>query len=229
MEAVLNTVFPTYNEYSKKVALYWSFGTFFNFLRERTVTVTVIIPKSSLLMKHPAFNMVTQNCNIRELGRRVASLSEAVSDLYVVTNNSEPDFGSNSAENLETPDYIKLRALLNDTANDLILLVNGPRQTIRSFGVTHFDLAAFQTALEFNFFEAIPLNHTINLEELSEKVELKKEYVSRVLRILATRRMFVEIENDKFSHTSLSSLLARDEGIRAAAHMELVPALNFLV
>ena len=155
-----------------------------------------------------------------ELGKKVSAISAAISKCYLESDTPEPSLEPTSTEVLETPEYSRLRASLNEAANELMLLVNGPKRTLRAFGCLHFDLAAFQTALEFDFFEAVPLDGTITLADLVKKLELSEGQVGRTLRLLATNRIFVESQPGVFSHTSLSALIARDSDIKAAGQMQ---------
>lgn len=164
--------------------------------------------------------MAAHQSNIVELAHKISALTETVGQFFVDTGAPEPSFESNSAGVPESEEYCTLRASLNDAVNDLTLLVNGPQHTLRSFLCTHFDLAAFQTALEYGFFEAVSLEGAISVSDLAKKVGINQDHVGRVLRLLATHRVFVESEPDTFGHTALSALLARDSGIRAAAHMQ---------
>lgn len=173
-------------------------------------------------VSHPTRDvMAVHQSNIVALAHKISALSEKLGQSYVDTGAPEPSFEPNSAGVPESEEYRSLRVSLNDAVNDLTLLVNGPQHTLCTFLLTFFDLAAFQTALEFGFFEAWPAGETINVSNLAEKVGINQDHVGRVLRILATHRVFVESEPDSFGHTSLSALLARESDIRATAHMEL--------
>lgn len=164
--------------------------------------------------------MTAHQSNIVALARKISVFAEQVGQFYLDTGAAEPSFEPNSAKVPEGEEYGALRTSFNDALNDLALLVNGPVHTLRTLIFTHFDLAAFQTALEFDFFGAVPLGASISVADLAEKVGINQDHVGRVLRLLATHRVFVEIEPDIFGHTSHSVLLAQDSGIRAIAHMQ---------
>jgi hypothetical protein len=74
----------------------------------------------------------------------------------------------------ENPEQIALRARLNDAARDLLRLVNGPRNDARTFVCYLYDLAAWQVACEFNFFEAIPEDRVANIKRFRRKLEWTK-------------------------------------------------------
>ena len=113
-----------------------------------------------------------------------------------------------------------MRTSLKEAANDLIRLVNGPKNLTRSLVSTLYDLAALQIALEYKVFSAIPLNHSISLSELSKAVGMDEDRLGRIVRLLATHRIFIEPEAGVFGHTATSALLAKDSEVNAGAHMQ---------
>ncbi len=158
--------------------------------------------------------------DLRELAQRISELTEQVADYYDQNQKPKPTFGVASPAVPETPVYEALRAPLNDVANDLLRLVNGPKSSMRSFLCTHYDLAAYQIALEFNFFEIVPENGAIALVDLAKTAAMDEDRAGRVMKFLATQRVFAEIERDVFEHTAASMLFARDSELKAAALMQ---------
>ena len=120
------------------------------------------------------------------------------------------------------PSYDALRNPLSDAAQNLLLLVNGPLNWLRLFFCSHHDLAAWQVALDFDFFEAVPLEGSVLLSEIAEKVVMDEDRVGRVMRLLASQRVFVESQPDVFRHTATSALVASDKAIKASIAMQLV-------
>ena len=137
----------------------------------------------------------------------------------------------------ETPEYEALRAPLNDAALDLLRLINGPKSTLRSFFFSHYDLAALQVALERRFFSHVPLPLDLNgdtavngqktvqgasVAEIAENAGMDEDRTARVLRFLATHRIFEEVDGERgrFRHTANSALFARDEDWNATASMQ---------
>ena len=94
---------------------------------------------------------------IRELCRRIATTATQVAAYYDENQLPEPTFGPDCPDIPSSVEYERLRISLNQTADDLMHLVNGPKNFIRTFTCSHYDLAAFQVALEFNFFENVLL------------------------------------------------------------------------
>lgn len=157
---------------------------------------------------------------IRELSRRIATIATQIADYYADNQLPEPTFGTDCPDILSTIEYENLRISLTQTANDLLHLTNGPKSFIRTFACSHYDLAAFQVALEFKFFEAVPVDGSIRLPELAKAVGFDEDRVGSVMRLLATQRIFAELEPDIFQHSARSVLIARDEDIRAACHFK---------
>ncbi|TAQ89050.1 hypothetical protein B7494_g2627 [Chlorociboria aeruginascens] len=154
--------------------------------------------------------------NAREILRRTEQLVQ-----YLEQNGyEEPSFKATSPAVPDTPQYIEIRDLVSNAASNLIHLVNGPLNWLRSLFFIHYDLAAWQIALEFEFFKAIPLRGTIELSELAKKVCMDEERVARVLRLLATQKTFFEPEPGVFQHTAISSLIATDDSIHAVLAMQ---------
>lgn len=135
----------------------------------------------------------------------------------------EPTFEVESPvinESIETPEYQDLKNSVNEAANDLLLLINGPKAFLRTFLTTHYELAAFQVALEYKFFENVPLKGEIHVAKLAEIVGMDADRTGRFLRMLCTHRVFKEVEDDIFAHTVVSAALATDQEVNSAAGMQ---------
>ena len=123
----------------------------------------------------------------------------------------------------ETVEYSDLIAALNDATQKLLQLVNGPKRTLTNMTLSHYDLAAYQVALEFGFFDAIPPHPpetTVSLSELAAHVGLDEDRTARVMRMLVSQYIFEERTEGFFSHSPVSELIASDEGVHAAALMQ---------
>ncbi len=168
------------------------------------------------------------NASIVALAERILSLSSQIS-LYLELNaHSEPNFTPNSPPVPDSPEYEALRAPLNDAALDLLRLVNGPKSSLREFFFSHYDLAALQVALDRRFFNHVPLPtlHGANkasIAEVAEQAGMDEDRTGRVLKLLATHRIFEEVEGESgfFKHTANSALLARDGDFHATADMQM--------
>lgn len=180
----------------------------------------------------------TKDVSISFLAKKISHLSEQLSSYLSATSQPEPNFSVSLATVPETPEYEALRAPLNDAANDLIRLVNGPKSTLRSFFFSHYDLAALQIALDRRFFNHVPLpseatvgdgskkqkivQRGASAAEVAEKAGMDEDRTARVLKFLATHRIFEEVvgDRDRFQHTAMSALFARDEPWNATADMQ---------
>ena len=136
---------------------------------------------------------------------------------------STPSYHPNSRAP-ETPQYDALLAPFNEVTMDLHRLLNGPKGSLTSLMLAHYDLVAFQVALEFGFFEAVPIGNreSIALKNLSKIVKVDEDRVRRIMKFLATHCVFVETETDIFQHTSASALFSMDVELTAAGLMQSV-------
>ncbi|KAI0841458.1 O-methyltransferase [Hypoxylon sp. FL0890] len=132
-----------------------------------------------------------------------------------------PTFDTDSSEPPETAEYQALHSSLTSTLEDLQYLMNGPRACIRSYLLSGFELAAVQIAFEFDFFKIIPEKGEIEVGELAKKAGMDADRAARVLRILATRRIFQEKTPGYFSQTAASLAFAKDEEMKCAGQFSM--------
>jgi hypothetical protein len=152
-------------------------------------------------------------------------LAHTISDLTAQVNKriAEPDLSSSYGLS-DIPgdaEFEAIRSSLNEAIQDLQLVINGPKTTLRSLYGSHYDLAAHQVALEFNFFKKVPLEGTISVHALADSTRLSPDVVGRVLRLLATQRVFCEDRKNEFAHTILSATIAKEENLEASFHMQM--------
>ncbi|KAI1140810.1 O-methyltransferase-domain-containing protein [Hypoxylon sp. FL0543] len=173
-----------------------------------------------------------QEISIASLAQQISSLSSQISSYLASNSLPEPKFAADEGSVPETPEYDALRAPLNDALLDLHRLVNGPKNTLRGFCFSHYDLAALQIALDRRFFHHVPLPSVsgdgdgvkkASVAEIAQKAGMDEDRTGRVLRMLATHRIFEEVEGEpgNFRHTANSALLARDAGFHATADMQM--------
>ena len=167
--------------------------------------------------------------SIASLSKQISQLSSQISSCITAATHPEPSFSASSTSVPTTPEYESLRALLNDAALDLLRLVNGPKSTLRTFCFSHYDLSALQIAVERGFFNHVPLPADIPGEQdsidnatIAEKAGMDEDRTARVLRLLATHRIFEEVggESGNFRHTAMSALMARDKDFHALVAMQ---------
>ncbi|KAF5667303.1 O-methyltransferase [Fusarium heterosporum] len=162
----------------------------------------------------------SQTSNLLQLSKTVLEAASAIVHYLQNTNQEEPSFNQNSSVIRGDDDLEATRVLLNEAANDLLHLVNGPINQFRWLLMSHYDLAAYQAALQFCFFRHVPLNGKIGLSELAHKAGIDQDRCGRVVRHLTTHHVFNEVEPDVFEHTSSSALLAKDSNMEALLLMQ---------
>ncbi|OKO89531.1 hypothetical protein PENSUB_13597 [Penicillium subrubescens] len=160
---------------------------------------------------------------IISLAKQISELSTQISSCFNASTNPEPNFSASSGDVPKTPEYESLRSSLNDTALDLLRLINGPKNTLRTYAFSHYDLAVLQVAVERGFFKFIPRQGSIAAGMLADKAQMDEDRTTRLLRFLATRRIFEEVGRDSgvFRHTAMSVVMARDENFHAMVHMQM--------
>ncbi|KAI0442184.1 O-methyltransferase-domain-containing protein [Xylaria telfairii] len=177
-----------------------------------------------------------KNTSISALAERISSLSSQLSSYLSSNSISEPTFAPDGGDVPETAEYEALRGPLNDAALDLLRLVNGPKRSLQEFFFSQYDLAALQIALDRRLFDHVPLppvspdddDHQgsvrkARVAEIAEKAGMDEDRTGRVMKILATRRIFDEVdgEPESFAHTASSACLARDADFNATADMQM--------
>jgi hypothetical protein len=175
----------------------------------------------------------TEEPSIASLTKQISDLSAQISSCLRSSSQPEPNFGANSTAAPETAEYEALRAPLNDAALDLLRLINEPKASLRTFFLSHYDLAALQVALDRGFFNHVPLSAPVangnsnvkgeaSVKEIAEKAGMNEDRTARILRLLATHRIFQQVpeESGRFQHTAASALLARNKDFHALADMQ---------
>ncbi|KAI0118757.1 O-methyltransferase-domain-containing protein [Nemania sp. FL0031] len=186
--------------------------------------------------------MSHSDISIAALAERVSSLSSQLSSYLASNSFPEPRFAPDAGGVPETPEYEALRAPLNDAALDLLRLINGPKRTLQEFFFSQYDLAALQIALDRHLFEHVPLPaadspsrdgasvQKASVAEIALRAGMDEDRTGRVMKMLATRRIFEEVVVDNgdaesssssFTHTASSAVLARDGDFHATADMQM--------
>lgn len=164
--------------------------------------------------------MALKSTSIVTLSQEILTLTGKIAAYFSDKNLPEPSFDASYDGNPSDPEFEVLQAPLIEALADLSLLIQGPKIFLRTFGLAFQDLAAFQIALEFDFFNKIPLKGSITSQDLAKAARIGEDITASAVRLLATQRIFVESEPGVFQHTSISAVLGRDEDIKAAIHME---------
>ncbi|KAL9109921.1 MAG: hypothetical protein Q9227_005444 [Pyrenula ochraceoflavens] len=155
------------------------------------------------------------------LSDNISQQSKGIAEYLQANRYAAPTFAAGSSEPPATKEYLALRSNLKSSLEDLLRLVDGPTRHIREFFLLGYDLAAFQVALDFDFFNLVPVNGEISLEELAKKAGLDLDRVSRIVRMMAVHRYFQEVRPGYVSHTAGSYALREDEELRCVAHYTL--------
>lgn len=159
-----------------------------------------------------------------ELLRLSHKVSETTSELVAHLENlnyPELSFSIESTERPSDKEYRNLCSSLNDAILDLQLLVHGPKAHAREFLCTQHDMAAYQVAFDFDFFNAVPEEKSIELSTIANKVGLDQDRVGRILRLMCTQHVFTEVSHNRFAHTGGSIIFARDKQLKAAGDYQL--------
>lgn len=163
----------------------------------------------------------SENSQLLHLALQITRITREIKTHFEESSLEEPEFSTSSTDVPNDAKYNVLRDTLNDVANDLLLLVNGPRTHARRALCAHHELAAYQVAFEYKLFEAIPESGNTDLITIAERVQLDQDVLKRVMYLLCTQRVFQEVEDGKFAHTHGSVVFLRDADLRAAAEYQL--------
>ena len=165
-------------------------------------------------------NHTCLNPDLLQLAETIKASTEKIIEYLRASGQQPPSFNQTSRAIVPSSDFDASRVELNDAATDLLRLVNGPLNEFRSFSKTQYDIAAFQIALEFHVFESVPLGSQISLVDLAEKVGFDEDRLGRILRMLATHRVFNECERNVWEHTAGSVLIATNTEVRNTLWMQ---------
>jgi hypothetical protein len=162
-----------------------------------------------------------QSPSILGLAQNILGLTQDMTKYFQANNRAAPTFDLDSQDLPDTPDYRRLHAALKTSLEDLSSLIDGPRKWLRAFCCTGYDLGALQIALDFEFFQLVPADGDIALEDLAKKAGLDLDRTSRVVRQLVTYRIFEELRPGVISHSSTSLVMQQDEELRSVVHYSL--------
>ncbi|RGP79393.1 hypothetical protein FLONG3_2448 [Fusarium longipes] len=158
--------------------------------------------------------------NLLQLSKTVYEATSTIVRHLKNTKQQEPTFNQNSSTIKYSEDVQAARSVLNEAARDLICLVNGPINEFRQLLMTHYDIASYQVALQFEFFKHVPLNGRVHLADLAHKAGLDQDRCRRVIKHLKTQHIFKEIVPDVLEHTASSASIAQDPNLEALLLMQ---------
>lgn len=160
----------------------------------------------------------TVHSDLLALAENISQKTKEISDYLKANNLATPTFAAGSEDPPSTPEYLEIHNSLKASLEDLQRLVDGPRRHMRAFLLEGYDLAAFQVALDFGFFDIVPSGGEISLQELAQKAGLDLDRVSRIVRMMITHRFFQEKKPGVISHNNASYILQKDEEFRCTVH-----------
>ncbi|KAL8982616.1 MAG: hypothetical protein Q9205_002924 [Flavoplaca limonia] len=160
----------------------------------------------------------TRDSSILRLAEDILENTKEFTKQIQLTGTAVPDFSPTSEQLPITPDVQKIQGHLRAQLEDLQLLIDGPRTFYRHFLMRGYEIAAFQIALDFDFFTLIRSEGDIPLEDLASKAGLDQDRTGRVIRLLIASRFFQESKPGFFSHNSFSIALRKDDEMRSMVH-----------
>lgn len=165
----------------------------------------------------PKMSLRTDNPSILGLAEDILEKAKNITKYLQANDLAAPTFSSGASSPPSNAEFRQLQGGLRDCLEDLQRLVDGPTLFYRHFLMRGYELAAFQVALDFDFFTAVPAKGEISLDELARNVGLDQDRTSRLIRLLITHRFFQEHKPGYVSHNSFSAALL-DEEVRAMVH-----------
>ncbi|RYP57290.1 hypothetical protein DL769_009576 [Monosporascus sp. CRB-8-3] len=160
----------------------------------------------------------TENVSILGLAENILEKTKEITKYLQANDLAAPTFSTKSSSPPGGADYRELQGSLRTLLEDLQRLVDGPTLFYRHFLMRGYEIAAFQIALDFDFFTLVPAEGEILIEELARKAGLDNDRTGRVVRLLITHRFFQERRPGYFSHNSFSLALQQDDEIRSMVH-----------
>ncbi|KAL6788100.1 S-adenosyl-L-methionine-dependent methyltransferase [Trichoderma camerunense] len=158
---------------------------------------------------------------ILQLGDKIQSLAKSLADKIEREEGETTQY--------KRAEWDSLTIDLQNSIEELLLRVVRPKTFLHNLQLSHYDLVAFQVAFEFHLFDSVPLSGHITLSELSKRAGMDEDRIGRVMRLLAIHGVFTEVEEEVFTHTAISKLLAQDEPFHcalAAQHDEMFQAAS---
>ncbi|KAI1124383.1 putative O-methyltransferase [Nemania abortiva] len=153
---------------------------------------------------------------VLQKAREVLAQAESLVHYLEEKGFPEPDFTSSSPPHPTGRDFDVIRNSLTEAAQDIILLANGPMHWLRTFFCHHHDLGAWQIALRFGYFSIIPIGGSMSVKDMAAVAKMDEDRLGRVMKLLASQRCFQEVEEDVYTHTSLSAFITKNKDIEAA-------------
>ena len=157
----------------------------------------------------------------------------ALSDHLSVEGFAQPTIeeGGHAGYEGESLALRQARHDLARAAKSLLLLAQGPEDTVLSLMWSAIDAANMDVLVRFNLFGAVPLDAPggISSKDLAAAVDLPVDLTERVVRFAIGNGLFAEATPGNFVHSAASSLLARSQELRAVGRMAAGPLTHAVV
>lgn len=116
-------------------------------------------------------------------------------------------------------------------AKSLLLLAQGPEDTVLSLMWSAIDAANMDVLVRFKLFNAVPLDtkEGISGADLAAKVDLPVDITERVVRFAIGNGLFAETAPGFFVHSAASTVLARSPELCAVGRMAAGPLTSMAV
>ncbi|KAL5364130.1 S-adenosyl-L-methionine-dependent methyltransferase [Aspergillus floccosus] len=156
-------------------------------------------------------------CSTRARGLQLAKQVQRLTDLLI----AEWEQHDEEHAPFEAPRWNEVTTELEDATDELLNVVIGPRVFFRQFQLRHFDLVAFQVAFEFHLFDHVPTSGDISLSKLAQLAGLDEDRLGRIMRLLVVHGVFGEPEENMFTHTPRSELMAKDRAFQSSVACQM--------
>ncbi|PSN71469.1 putative O-methyltransferase [Corynespora cassiicola Philippines] len=142
-----------------------------------------------------------------------------------------PSFDIGASESLPPELEDKQHELL-EAADELVALVQGPKQHLSTFAQEHNKTTSLHVIIRFKIASAVPLLSTTTFTELARSTGLMEHDLTQILRHAMTYRIFSEPSPGVVAHTAASRLLVTSPNLVnfiGIALDELLPSATRLV
>ncbi|CAI7591018.1 unnamed protein product [Penicillium glandicola] len=153
--------------------------------------------------------------NLLSLAEDITQKTKDITEYLQANGYPQPTLPADYVGYPETVEYIGLYGKLKSSLDDLLYLVQGPKRHLWDLCYQVYESAAIQVALEFNFFEIVPLESQISIEALAEQAGVDIDRTRRIVRLLVTKFIFQEPTPGYIEHNASSYLLHVDGEIRS--------------
>ncbi|KAJ6597724.1 O-methyltransferase-domain-containing protein [Mycena vulgaris] len=172
---------------------------------------------------------------IRALLAIITNAAEAAMAEYDKTGHEIPSLRSADGHPLDDAgDTVSLKKtirLLEGACDQLCATLAPPHHTMINRAQNH-EWACISVVIQARIADALgPYPQGVHVNKLSNAVNIEKGKLARILRLLATRNCFVEVERDVFANNRLSLILLSSNPVAdlAYCHLAIVSKANAIL